>query len=92
MTFFDYCSEIGGGRLGLELAGHCCVGHADTSRLSNATYSILFDANEKNLGNINKIKPEILPKHDIMIAGFPCQSFSVIGRSIGGNNEDLGKE
>lgn len=83
MTFFDYCSGIGGGRLGLELAGHSCVGHADTSRLSNTTYSLLFNTNEKNLGNINKIKPEFLPEHDIMIAGFPCQSFSVIGRRDG---------
>ena len=33
-TFFDFCSGIGGGRLGLENCGLKCVGHSDTSRLS----------------------------------------------------------
>lgn len=83
MYFFDYCSGIGGGRLGLEMAGNHCVGHADTSRLSNLTYSLLFNTNEKNYGNIKRLNPDLLPKHDIMIAGFPCQSFSVIGKRDG---------
>ena len=83
LAFFDYFSGIGGGRLGLEQSGFVCVGHSDTSRLSDTTYRLLFDCSDKNSGNVNKIKPENLPSHDIMIGGFPCQTFSVIGRREG---------
>ncbi|MBR6084451.1 MAG: DNA (cytosine-5-)-methyltransferase [Spirochaetales bacterium] len=83
LQFFDYFSGIGGGRLGLEQSGFVCIGHADTSRLSDTTYRLLFDCSDKNYGNINKINPETLPPHDIMIGGFPCQTFSVIGRREG---------
>ena len=83
-TFFDFCSGIGGGRLGLEMAGLKSVGYSDTSRLSVITYNILFDnPNDKNYGNLKRIKPETLPQHDVLIAGFPCQTFSVIGRRQG---------
>lgn len=83
-TFFDLCSGIGGGRLGLELAGMKSVGFSDTSRLSATTYKLMFDtADECNYGNLKKIKCELLPKYDVLIAGFPCQTFSVIGRREG---------
>lgn len=83
-TFFDLCSGIGGGRLGLESAGMQSVGYSDTSRLSVVTYKLLFGAeNEKNYGNLRKIKTDLLPKFDVLIAGFPCQTFSVIGRRDG---------
>lgn len=83
-TFLDLCSGIGGGRLGLERSGMKSVGYSDTSRLSVTTYKLLFGAeDEKNYGNIRKIKAENLPKFDLLIAGFPCQTFSVIGRRDG---------
>jgi DNA (cytosine-5)-methyltransferase 1 len=83
-TFFDLCSGIGGGRLGLELAGMKSVGFSDTSRLSATTYKLMFDtADERNYGNLKKIKCESLPEYDVLIAGFPCQTFSVIGRREG---------
>lgn len=83
-TFFDFCSGIGGGRLGLEQAGLKSVGYSDTSRLSSTTYRLMFDtSNEKNWGNLKKIKSENLPKFDLLIAGFPCQTFSVMGRKAG---------
>lgn len=83
-TFFDLCSGIGGGRLGLELAGMKSVGYADTSRLSVKTYNLLFSTEgESNYGNLKKIKTEKLPPFDVLIAGFPCQTFSVIGRREG---------
>lgn len=83
-TFFDFCSGIGGGRLGLEQAGLKSVGYSDTSRLSATTYRLMFDtSNEKNWGNLKKIKSENLPKFDLLIAGFPCQTFSVMGRKAG---------
>lgn len=83
-TFFDFCSGIGGGRLGLEQVGLKSVGYSDTSRLSVTTYRQLFDTeNEKNFGNLKRIKTETLPQFDLLIAGFPCQTFSVMGRKAG---------
>jgi len=83
-TFFDFCSGIGGGRLGLENCGLECVGSSDTSRLANITYDLLFpNKNDKNYGDLKKFDPKVSPKFDLLIAGFPCQSFSVIGRQAG---------
>lgn len=83
-TFFDMCSGIGGGRLGLEKAGLRSVGRSDTSRLSDLTYKLMFDVeNEKNYGNLKRIKVDQMPDFDVLIAGFPCQTFSVIGRKAG---------
>ena len=83
-TFFDLCSGIGGGRLGLEMAGMKSVGFSDTSRLSATTYRLMFDTgDERNFGNLKRIKTETIPQYDVLIAGFPCQTFSVIGRREG---------
>lgn len=87
-TFFDFCSGIGGGRLGLENCGLKCVGHSDTSRLSDSTYMQMFDTcQDKNYGNLKKLNKENLPYFDLLIAGFPCQTFSVIGRKAGFNDD-----
>lgn len=83
-TFMDFCSGIGGGRLGLEQAGLKCVAYSDTARLAPITYNLMFDTEgEKNYGNLKRIKTDLLPHFDMLIAGFPCQSFSVIGRKDG---------
>lgn len=83
-TFFDFCSGIGGGRLGLEQAGLECVGRSETSRLADTTYRLMHNTeNDINYGNLKKITGEKIPAFDLLIAGFPCQSFSVIGRQKG---------
>lgn len=83
-TFMDFCSGIGGGRLGLEKAGFKCVGYCDTSKLSVKTYELMHDTSgEQYFYNLKQIKCEKLPSFDMLIAGFPCQSFSVIGRKDG---------
>lgn len=83
-TFLDFCSGIGGGRLGLEQIGLKCVGYSDTARLAPITYKLMHDAEDEiNYGNVRRIKTEKLPDFDMMIAGFPCQTFSVIGRKEG---------
>ena len=83
-TFFDFCSGIGAGRLGLERCGLTCVGHSDTSRLADITYMLMHDsAQDKNYGNLKKLNFDNMPKFDVMIAGFPCQTFSVIGKQAG---------
>lgn len=83
-TFFDFCSGIGAGRLGLEQCGLRCVGHSDTSRLADITYRILHGVDtDKNYGNLKRLSGYNLPPFDVLIAGFPCQTFSVIGRQEG---------
>ncbi len=87
MKFFDFCAGIGAGRLGLELAGMECVGYSEISRSSVASYKLLHNTdNEKNFGNLTKIDPATLPDFDLLIAGFPCQTFSVIGKKEGFND------
>lgn len=83
-TFFDFCSGIGAGRLGLENCGLACVGHSDTSRLADTTYRLLHNTStDKNHGNLKKLSKDNLPDFDLLIAGFPCQTFSVIGKQAG---------
>lgn len=82
-TFFDFCSGIGGGRIGLEKCGMHCIGRSETSRLSEVTYKLMHGDIEKNYGNLKIIKANTLPLFDLLIAGFPCQTFSVIGRREG---------
>ena len=87
-TFFDFCSGIGAGRLGLEQCGLTCVGRSDTSRLADTTYKLLHNTlDEKNYGNLKRLKGEDLPSYDVLIAGFPCQTFSVMGRKEGFNDD-----
>lgn len=87
MKFFDFCSGIGAGRRGLELAGMECVGYSEISRSAVASYKLLHNTdNEKNYGNLTKINPDTLPEFDLLIAGFPCQTFSVIGKKEGFND------
>lgn len=90
-TFMDFCSGIGGGRLGLERVGVHCLGFSDTSRLAIRTYQLMHNTeNELNLGNLKKVKTNEMPAYDMLIAGFPCQTFSVIGRK-GGFSDDRGQ-
>ncbi len=83
-TFFDFCSGIGGGRLGLEQSGLQCVGRSETSRLADITYRLLHNTeNDINYGNLKRITGDKIPAFDLLIAGFPCQTFSIIGRQDG---------
>lgn len=83
-TFLDLCSGIGGGRLGLEKIGLKSIGYSDTSKLAVRTYNLMHNATEEPYYyNLKRIKTEKLPNYDMLIAGFPCQTFSVIGRKEG---------
>lgn len=85
-TFMDFCSGIGGGRLGLELSGLKCVGHSEIIFSSNATYKLFFGLEGRNYGDLMKIDSSQLPHFDMMIAGFPCQTFSIAGKRAGFND------
>lgn len=84
MTFIDFCSGIGGGRLGLELNGFKCLGFSEIDKDAIKTYERFFDTQyELNLGDLSLIDPFLLPDFDLLISGFPCQSFSIVGKRKG---------
>ncbi|AIK16710.1 DNA (cytosine-5-)-methyltransferase [Glaesserella parasuis] len=82
LTFMDFCSGIGGGRLGLELNGMQCVGHSEIDPEPDTTYQIFFN-DRNNLGDLTQIDIQKLPDFDVMLAGFPCQTFSIAGKREG---------
>jgi DNA (cytosine-5)-methyltransferase 1 len=79
----DFCAGIGGGRLGLEACGLECVSYSEIDSSPAATYQLFFGNNEKNFGDLMEITPNDLPDFDIMIGGFPCQTFSIVGKRQG---------
>ena len=83
----DYCAGIGAGRIGLERNGLTCVGFSEIDRQAERTYREFFGQDEINYGDLMKIDTNKLPHFDMMIAGFPCQSFSVIGQRKGMQDE-----
>lgn len=83
MVFMDFCSGIGGGRLGLEQNGLTCVAYSEISENADRLYKIFYGNNEKNYGDLTKINPESLPDFDMLICGFPCQTFSIVGKRAG---------
>ncbi|MCL5733305.1 MAG: DNA (cytosine-5-)-methyltransferase [Patescibacteria group bacterium] len=83
IKFMDFCAGIGAGRLGLQNLGLSCVGFSEIDKRAEQTYREFFGQEEKNHGDLMKINPADLPNFDLMIAGFPCQSFSVIGQRKG---------
>lgn len=83
IRFIDFCSGIGGGRLGLQNLGMDCVGFSEIDEYAERTYRNFFGHKERNYGDLMKINLNDLPNFDLMISGFPCQSFSVIGQRRG---------
>ncbi len=83
MKFIDFCSGIGGGRLGLENLGMKCLGFSEIDQNAENTYRQFFGNNEPNYGDLMKINPSHLPNFDLLVAGFPCQAFSIVGQRHG---------
>ena len=86
LKFVDFCAGIGAGRLGLQNLGLSCIGFSEIDKYAERTYREFFGQEEKNHGDLMKINANDLPDFDLMIAGFPCQSFSVIGQRKGMND------
>ena len=85
LTFFDFCSGIGGGRIGMESAGLECIGHSEIDKKTSETYEKFFKDN-RNYGDLTKIDLKKLPDFDVLLAGFPCQTFSIAGKREGFND------
>jgi len=86
----DLYAGIGGIRLGIEQAfgkeNVDCIFTSEIDKHAVTTYSANF-GNENIFGDIRKISETEIPDHDILLAGFPCQSFSVAGLRKGFNDE-----
>lgn len=85
MTFIDLFSGLGGFRLGMEWAGHECLGHCEISEYANSAYNAVFNPKENEWfePDITKIKPGSIPRADIWTLGFPCQDVSIAGKQFG---------
>ncbi|MDX9800243.1 MAG: DNA (cytosine-5-)-methyltransferase [Spirochaetia bacterium] len=80
-TFIDLFAGIGGIRKGFELAGGTCVFTSEWDSWAQKTYSTNYPSCETIHGDITKINAADIPDHDILLAGFPCQPFSIAGVS-----------
>ena len=77
--FIDLFAGIGGMRLAYEQAGCHCVYSSEWNKFSQETYYANFK--EQPEGDITKVDAATIPDHDILVAGFPCQPFSIAGVS-----------
>lgn len=78
-SFIDLFAGIGGMRLGFEGAGGHCVYSSEWNKYSQQTYFANFG--EQPEGDITQVTAADIPDHDILVAGFPCQPFSIAGVS-----------
>ncbi|SKA84860.1 DNA (cytosine-5)-methyltransferase 1 [Clostridium sp. USBA 49] len=91
MTFLDFFAGIGGFRLGLELAGHKCIGFCEKDKFAVKSYRAMFDTEgEWYADDVTKLKSEDIPYADIWCFGFPCQDISVAGKQRGLSGERSG--
>jgi DNA (cytosine-5)-methyltransferase 1 len=93
MKFIDLFAGIGGMRLAFEAAGAECICTSEYDKYAKKTYAAFFGSSDshKNIGNIldafdgeqlrDAADPNGIPEHDVLVAGFPCQPFSLAGVS-----------
>ena len=82
--FIDLFAGIGGLRLGFESIGGKCVFSSEWDKYCNQTYKRNFpDDDHEPAGDIRQFgeDPALIPAHDVLVAGFPCQPFSIAGVS-----------
>ena len=82
--FIDLFAGIGGMRLAFEELGGSCVFSSEWDKYACQTYDKNFS--EKPFGDITKIQSNTIPNFDILLAGFPCQAFSIAGKRMGFND------
>ena len=87
MKFIDLFAGIGGMRIAFQNAGCECVYSSEWNKYSQITYQANFG--DLPDGDITRVDATEIPDHDILVAGFPCQPFSLAGVS---KKNSLGRE
>lgn len=82
-TFIDLFAGIGGIRTGFEAHGGRCVFTSEWNPFAQKTYLENFPHQPGHtlVGDITKVDEQDIPDHDVLLAGFPCQPFSIAGVS-----------
>lgn len=84
MKFVDFFAGIGGMRLGLEQAGHRCVGWCEFDKFAQKSYKAIHNTDgEWFSSDVSTVRPYDVPKADLWCFGFPCQDISVAGKQAG---------
>jgi DNA (cytosine-5)-methyltransferase 1 len=93
MNFLDLFAGIGGFRLGMEQAGHKCIGYVEWDKFARKSYEAIHDMKgEWTAHDITTVTDESIRgigRVDVITGGFPCQAFSVAGKR-GGFNDTRG--
>lgn len=87
MKFLDLFAGIGGFRLGMERAGHECIGFCEIDKFARASYKAIHDTTgEIELHDITTVSDDFIRtigNIDVLCGGFPCQAFSIAGKRRG---------
>lgn len=87
MKFLDLFAGIGGFRLGMEQAGHECVGYVEWDKFARKSYqAIHVTTNEWTAIDINEVNATDIPRANVWCFGFPCQDISLAGKQKGITN------
>ncbi|KAB0649684.1 DNA (cytosine-5-)-methyltransferase [Burkholderia diffusa] len=81
-TFIDLFAGIGGIRRGFEYIGGKCVFTSEWDKFARITYAANHNETEADIaGDIWSVPLDVIPDHDVLVGGFPCQPFSLAGVS-----------
>ncbi|WP_195958001.1 DNA cytosine methyltransferase [Enterococcus gallinarum] len=87
LTFIDLFAGVGGFRMGMEKAGHKCVGFCEIDKYARQSYKAIFDTRgEVEMHDITKLSDDFIRRIgrvDVITGGFPCQAFSLAGKRKG---------
>lgn len=80
-TFIDLFAGIGGIRLAFQDIGGVCVFTSEWDEYAQRSYAANYKGNHLINGDITQVEASAVPDHDVLLAGFPCQPFSIAGVS-----------
>lgn len=84
IRFIDLFAGIGGIRIPFDELGYKCVFSSEWDKAAADTYEANFG--DRPSGDITQIPSDAIPAHDLLLAGFPCQAFSIMGKMKGFND------